>query len=247
MKKIFFMMAFIFVFAAASFAETAGVRAWGGYTTLNMGKINENVVDMYEDSVADEKKKQEFSGSYIIGADELVHLGMGFSLGARVSYIGDSETFLSGEDTATDDTEKYSLTASLTSIMGGLVYRMVIPATPIKIGAGAFAGYGLGGGSFSHTGVNGGTEFDESVAIGGGALAADICGEVEYVVSETFSFGLTAGYRIANIAEMKATEANPELSIEKDDAFKGLGMDSDAPLPFDFGGFEAGVQLTLTY
>ena len=245
MKKLFFMVSFVFVFAAASFAETAGIRAWGGYTTLNMGKINEHVVDIYEDSDADEKKKQEFAGSYIIGADTLVHLGMGFNLGARISYIGDSEAFLSGEDTSTDDTEKYSLTASLTSIMGGLVYRMVIPATPVKIGAGAFAGYGLGGGSLSHTGVHSGTEFDESVAFGGGALAADICGEVEYVVSETFSFGITAGYRIAEIAEMKTTEANSELGYEKDEVF--TEMDSDTVLPFDFGGFEAGVQITLTY
>jgi len=141
--------------------------------------------------------------------------------------------------------------ASMIPIEGGFSFKLALPASPISLGAGVYAGYGLANSKLSmkiETNIPSAPNGSVEVPMQGGCLVVDILANAGMSIGPAMSLGLELGYRIANVSEMKSTQAvsNTDLGFEfaKDEVVKDENGD---PVPFDFSGFVAGLKFTIGF
>jgi hypothetical protein len=138
----------------------------------------------------------------------------------------------------------------LIPVLAGISYALEIPGSPITVSGDVFAGY-----SFARSVINAKyysaltlTDEDTTMNFSGSGFAMDIGATVNYQINEPMSAGLTFGYRIANIASM-SLDADTKFSDGTPQLTKGTIYDdsSNNAIPFDFSGFNIGVNVDMKY
>ena len=244
MKKMLLVVALLGVFV---FSASAGFNAnvFGGYTTVSMAKLNDllkNANDFYSSYPGVERKLTKSTQGFLVGGEFGFSPIPGLSIGPRVEFIGGMFAEFDVTDTATGYYSKVKFTNYLLPIMGGATFMVALPQLPISVGGGVYLGYGIAGGS-EKMDVNYGTPSSVEVSTGGGTFVTDINLNADMDFGP-ITGGLILGYRIANVAEMRAIANNVSLGIKKGDLL--TGSDGKA-LPFDYSGFVAGLNFSIGF
>ncbi len=75
-------------------------------------------------------------------------------------------------------------------------------------------------------------------------MVVDVAGSIGAELPSGVTGGLEVGYRIAKVAEMKTTEENTDMGVEKDEVVENS---DNEPMEFDYSGITANVFLTLAF
>ena len=145
-------------------------------------------------------------------------------------------------ETSTGNYQKIQFSGYLLPIMGGATFLAELPGLPLSVGGGAYLGYGIAGSSEKYS-INFGSPDSTEALMGGGGLVADLNLNANMNFGPV-SGGLLLGYRIANIAEMKALADNADMGIKKGDVAEG--SDGKA-IPFDYSGFVVGLNISMGF
>ena len=245
MKKMLLVVALLGVFV---FSASAGFNAnvFGGYTTVSMAKVNNllrTISDVWGSPPAGvEKKFTQLTPGFLVGGEFGFSPIPGLSIGPRVEYIGVLTAGVEMTQASTGFYQKLEFTNYLLPIMGGATFVVALPGLPISAGGGVYLGYGIAGGTEKFS-MNIGTPVSHEMFYGGGAFVTDINLNANMNFGPA-SGGLLLGYRIANVAEMKATVDNADAGVKKGDLMKG--PDGKA-LAFDYSGLVVGLNFSIGF
>ena len=244
MKKMLLVVALLGVFV---FSASAGFNAnvFGGYTTVSMTKFNDLLQTSYDGvSVPSgwDKKLTKITQGFLVGGEVGYSPIPGLSIGPRVEYIGGLSGGLEMTEASTGDYTKVQFTNSLLPILGGATFVVALPELPISVGGGVYMGYGIAGGGYKIS-VNTGTTNSAEISFGGGTFVTDLNLNANMDIGPVKG-GLLFGYRIANVAEMKATKSNVDMGIKEGD----LIQDPDGKaMAFDYSGFVVGLNFSMGF
>jgi hypothetical protein len=232
MFKIPVLTLFLAVAAVAAHADLLELSGFGGYTSLDMGEVNNSLGT----AKASGASVTDINHGYLVGLDlrtgALIPVPF-LSLGLKAEYIGAANP---GGVSGTMDGEPYSIKndASMLDAMLGLDFSIGIPATPLSFGLSAYGGYGEGlmQQSFASDGV-GYTDLYY-----GGAFVGEGEARLTYKVVSVLNIYAFGGMRFANLG----TFANPK---QKFDPTFPVGETDDPDV--DFTGFTGGLGLNLDF
>ncbi|MEI7641363.1 MAG: hypothetical protein WCJ46_07675 [bacterium] len=245
MKKILFVVALLGFFV---FSASAGFNAnvFGGYTTVSMKIFNDNLQLSYDSMGTPPpgyvKKLTKLTQGFLVGGEVGYSPMPGLSIGPRVEYIGVLTGGVEATQASTGYYYKVQFTNYLLPIMVGSTYVVALPELPISVGGGVYMGYGIAGGGYKIS-VNTGTTNSAEISFGGGTFVTDLNLNANMDIGPVKG-GLLLGYRIANVAEMKATKSNVDMGIKEGD----LIQDPDGKaMAFDYSGFVVGLNFSMGF
>jgi hypothetical protein len=131
--------------------------------------------------------------------------------------------------------------------MFGENFTVTIPNAHFSITGGFYAGYGAATLNVKRINTSTGSNTEGSVSYSGQGFAADAFTGFEYHFNRTFSIGFTAGYKLANIDELKAAAVSTNtsvLNVQKGDSFVDL---NSRIIPLNFSGLDAGISIKLSF
>ncbi|MCX8092733.1 MAG: hypothetical protein N3E50_01040 [Candidatus Goldbacteria bacterium] len=247
MKKFVAIITLIMVFAASSFAGFE-ISVFGGYTTVAMTKVNkeiDTIVDALGPLPSSVKlTKNHITQGFIIGSNIGYSPIPGLLIGPQIEMLLGINGLIDVKDESTGDFIKYEFSSSLIPILGGLSYMISLPGSSFSIGGGAYFGYGLASAAMKASVKFGAYTVNNEAKFEGGCFTADIIAKAKMAVTPLISVGLQIGYRLANVAQMKATEDNAAMGLTKGDVLKDTNGDD---LPFDFGGLIAALDIGFSF
>ncbi len=216
---------------AASATYMGVVDMWVDMSFISMAALNKTL-----DTIAGTPGTSvtKLTTAYVIGvdADFFLFKGIPVALGPRLEYIGCFQgKITSGSNETTID-------ASLIPLMVGGNYEYKIPSVPVSLIGDLYAGYGLARAKFTESTGTSKEEYPST----GGTFVLDIGARINYEIMEALSAGLSFGYRMADVSEMKADKNG--TGVSKGDVVKFNGSD---PTKFEFSGFNIGVNVTMNY
>jgi hypothetical protein len=196
----------------------------GGYTTLKMDDVNAAL------AAPGSSNATSINSGFYVAADAGIAVFPFLKIVPRVEYVQASQgktTFGSGL-LATD----YTLDANIVPMELGLAVDAGLPLTGLSVRGGLFGGYGMATG-MTVAKVQGVTT--STTLLQGGGFTAEAVADLRYEIFSIVSLGLDAGYRLANMAQMKDTSGNVYKKSNGDD------------MAFDFGGFNIGACLNVGF
>jgi cellobiose-specific phosphotransferase system component IIB len=244
MRKILIAMACIAGMSAAVFAQDNNntdnekkrdLSIWGGYSSLNMKTMNDELDQLKALSGGDVTKVN--NGYFFAGELTFWEVAPKLMLGPRVEYL------MANQGKVSSGANEYKEDHSLLPVMVGGRYKLKNgDATGMSfndkwgLNVGAYVGYGW---ATMKTSVKR-PLIDTSVDATGGGVAGDALVGWEYSFSKTFGIGVDLGYRYATVPEMKATSDNAVLGVSKDEVIKDSNGNT---VDHDFSGLIAAVGL----
>lgn len=242
MRK-FYATLLVLTFVGAMYSEGLKLGGWIGYSTVSMAKMN----DVVQDFVSPYKEAgatvtlNKFGSALSFGGMVGYGINPNLTVAAKVGYlycfpITVDISYDAGGGDGLKISEKIS--ASLLPLMIGVNYSFPVGET-LSIGLEGFVGYALAYAADEFKGevtFLGNTTSDSYIIpLEGSGLAIELGANGEYKLSSALSLGLVASYRIANIAEMKASK---DVTAESGGTVANKGdvlKDSDGnPIPFDY-------------
>jgi len=82
------------------------------------------------------------------------------------------------------------------------------------------------------------------VPMEGGAFVAEIAAKAAFTVADNTAITLDLGYRLANVAEIKASKDIDSMNIKKGDVMKDA---DDAAIPADYSGLIANIGVKFGF
>lgn len=233
MRKIILSMAMVAALALPSLAKASLLDAsvFGGYTTLAMGDVNDNV-DFASTFIGGTATK--FSGGYYVGADAAFPIFPFLKIGPRVEYIA-------GSAKADGPSSKFTSDAALIPLMLGISTDWSLPLTGLAVKGGVYGGYGMGTLKSALTGGATGTQ-DAS----GGAFVGEIAAQARYSILPLLSLGLDLGYRLAKLPTMKVDAETGTFSGNVGKNLQSYGG-SGKETAVDFSGVNIGATLAFNF
>ncbi len=226
MKKAL-LIAGLAMTAGAAHADMLQVSAFGGYSTFNMGKLNDSLDKNKANSATLTKDTRPTSG-YMAG----VEVGSGLLIPIPFTLV-ELRGELDGPGTAeqANSSFDYKIDSLLTSVMLGLKVSLTPPLSPLGFGVGAYGGYGY---AVLKTTSTNGSSLPSGDQYTGGGFVGELEAKLSYKLMPLLSLDLFGGMRFANFASV--TDGNNTM---KDG--------NNADLPIDFSGFDGGAGLTLSF
>lgn len=252
MRK-FYATLLVLTFVGAMYSEGLKLGGWIGYSTVNMAKVNDEFQKTANDaeSLGYTVTFNKLGGALSFGGMVGYGINPNLTVAAKVGYLYCFPMALDMSIEASGNSAKfnYKLAPSLLPLMVGVNYSFPV-GEALSIGLEGFVGYALAFASLEQKmemTIAGTTTADSAVIpLEGSGLVVELGANGEYKLSSALSLGLVASYRIANIAEMKAskdvTSESGTTVVNKGDVMK----DADGnPLPFDYSGFTIGLSLNF--
>ena len=220
--------------------EKIKFTAFAGFTTASMTKVNSEIKTVYDSLIAAgaTASKQNFGNGFIVGTQSGYSLMKGLYIGPRLEYVG----ILPGKTTGsltffgTTAAASFEYSGSILDVMGGTSYYYLIPGVPLTISGDLYLGYGLAGANYKIASTSAGVTNEISYGLNGGTFVAVIGANADYKLTNSFSAGLSLGYRMANVSQMKLTEDYVSGGVTVAKKGDVLNDSSGSPLPFDFSG-----------
>jgi hypothetical protein len=211
--------------ASVAHADLLEVSAFGGYSTMTMGKLND-LLDKQKASFATADKDVRPTAGYMAGVEVASGLLIPIpftEVALRGELVGPNEAeFASG---AFDQ----KIDSLLTDVMLGLSVSLTPPLSPLGFGVGAYGGYGYAVLKTTSTGT-----FPSADQYTGSGFVGELEAKLKYKLMPLLSLDLFGGMRFANIASV--TDGNHTI------------QDSNkADVPVDFSGFDGGAGVTLSF
>ncbi|MFP4465827.1 MAG: hypothetical protein ACLFP1_02115, partial [Candidatus Goldiibacteriota bacterium] len=232
--------------ASMSFAQMLSVSVFGGYTTLAMEETN-NEIDEFEEGLVllggseENVTKENINSAFMGGIDVGIMLSKEISIGSRIALITGASGKARLDDDASDDYFELNMSLGLLPVMAG---GKIMFGEEIKAGLSAYGGMGFASGNYELATMTGGTEDSDLINFAGSGMVVDVAGSIGAELPSGVTGGLEVGYRIAKVAEMKTTEENTDMGVEKDEVVENS---DNEPMEFDYSGITANVFLTLAF
>ncbi len=241
MKKILMVTGIILVFVVYSFAGF-NFDLWGGFTTVGMKEINDEYIDQTQDSfynwfishgMTPDITSNRIGAGYNVGINISYSPVNFISFGIKTGYINAGGSI---KLSASNIIREQNITTTLVPLMSGISGQFAFSDIPVSLGAGIYAGYGFAGCRIERKITTGSITNTEWLSADGGTFIADIFTKAGYKFLSWLCAGLTLGYRVATVNEMK-------VSQKSSDGFLGVPVgevlpDIDGnPAEFDYSGF----------
>lgn len=212
------------------------------FTTVNMKQANDAMRDDYNVT----NLGAGFIGTFDLGIAVYPFLMLGPRVGYLYCFPAVSELVLPGLNTNT------SMDVSLIPVEAGATLRFGLPGTAISLSAGAFGGIGFAHVINNVDVTNVGSQTASYVQpFDGIGFCGEINAAVEIKIVKNVDFNVNAGYRLANIINVKQSE-NVDYSLNSvihTVGIKGETMKdaSNTDVPFDFSGINIGIGISLGF
>ena len=217
MKKITFCFVIILACAAPVFAGF-NIETAAGYNYVSMSNLNRNIDAAFEQAKADPDvlyaSKQHVTDGWFVGIDGDYTFFPGLSAGPRVEYVGTFGAQITMRTTGfpiTITAATADLFAALIPVMAGVSYLYSVPGLPLSFGAEIYLGYGFASLAVNTTMENGFLAATTVESFEGSCFALESSFKISYSFNSTFSAGINAGYRSANVTKLKYTKVGLTL------------------------------------
>ena len=266
MKKTLLTILSLFLFVPFLFAQILSIKTWGGYATVSMRNINNQLGLAYtlikQSAEAEgvepiENKYTKVESGIIWGIEALYNITADLGMGIRAGYLLPSEgTFIGNYKVNQPGIMKteYTLEAKVSGffipVMAGGMYK--IKFDKIDISCGLFSGYGMAYATQTYLeetiidydpamealGNNDVSDKTEyEVPVSGSCISFNVIAGINFNFTQNIAAGLEAGYLIANITEIKADKDIDEAGIKKGDVIKKTdAFGKESNLETDFSG-----------
>jgi hypothetical protein len=213
------------------------------FTTVSMKQAN----DAMNDDYAVTKLGAGVIGTFDIEIAVYPFLMLGPRAGYLYCFPATSEHVLPGPLNT-----KTSMDVSLIPVEAGATLRFGLPGTAISLSAGAFGGVGFAHVVNNVDVINAGSQTSSYVQpYDGLGFCGEINAAVEIKIAKNVDFNVNAGYRLANIINVKQSE-NVDYSLNsviytvgnKGETMKDA---SNTDVPFDFSGINIGIGISLGF
>lgn len=231
----------------AGIAQKIKISAAAGFTTASMTGVNERINNYYA-NVTNSGGTGELHN---IGAGFTVGLQAGYALinglyvGPRFEFIGIIPAKSTFSVPLANSSGWIEYGGSLVDIMLGASYSLPLSGMPLSLRGDLYLGYGMAGlSSTTETTIFGNTT-NIPAAYSGGTFAGVLCVAADYKMSQSFSAGLSLGFRLANVSSMQADKdviVSGFTVIDKGDELLDANGDT---MPVDFSGLI--INLTATF
>jgi hypothetical protein len=247
MKKMFFVLLSIYI-ALPVFAGFV-ITPFGGYTTVNAGKINDDLTDFYNTQVntgAQGKNLIKSNSGYYTGLDLGYSFLPGLSAGVRLEYVGMLDSYTQGYayDEPTYEYIGLRYQGSIVPVMAGVSYLFNIPNIPLSVGADAYAGYGFARLMKEETSTFALPDDYDYAQFSNGVFVADLAGKIGYTIAPGFILNASVGYRLANVPKFKSDKDSTVMGYAKGNVLKDS---SGKDLGLDMSGLTAGGSLNIAF
>jgi hypothetical protein len=215
---------------------------WGGYAGLGMSDVNR----VLKETAGRVGSVTEIDQGLSLAAEGTYEIAPGLSIGPRVEYIIANQgkaSIAAGPLLNTDLTQD----VSLVPLMVGARYRIAGRADAVSLNAGIFAGWGLASGTTkvsASSSLLGLSATSEEFSYDGGGFVGDLLLGLTIPLGGTVDLGIDAGYRMAEIPEMKTTGSSTIIGVPKDQALVDA---SGNKIKFDFSGLVANAGLRFRF
>jgi len=142
MKKVLAVALVMALAVGSAFAGNMSVTVLGGFNTVSMTKMNDQINDLYElFSLAPEHSKTNLGGAWDAGIVIAYNVMPELSLGVKYEYVG----LLNGEIKASAPGIESTMTfsGSIMPILLDAAYMVKLENSPVSLGAGVGLGYGI--------------------------------------------------------------------------------------------------------
>lgn len=222
---------------SASALALMDLSAFGGYTTLSMGDIN-NSLDQVKTNNSSVTETKIQNGFYV-GADGGFTIFPFVKIGPRVEYVQANPGSL--------DLGSVTNTLNANLLMGevGITVDSSIPLAGLSVIGGIWGGYGEANGALTSAGQ--GAANDGTTNGDAGGFVGEVAAQLRYKIVAGLSIGLDLGYRMADIANVDQTSTtipNSALNNGKPLIPQANGTTADS---FDFSGVNIGGAISFDF
>jgi hypothetical protein len=243
-----------FMCGGALRAEFLEFNLWGGYTSVNVAKVNETF-DMVRDQV-----KTDTSGlvdlsvtkmhdAWVAGLDANYALSPSLWVGPRVEWLTVVPGKLEGTGTNGATTLKLTATyeATLIPVLAGVTEKHAL-GDLVSLDTSFYLGAGFAG-------VHQTTELESNVAnpasgkweakMGGTCFVGELSAALSFKLSP-ITAGLTLGWRVADVPEFNYLD---DVTLMGDTHKKGDAVrdPNDRVMDLDYGGLIAGISIAYAF
>jgi hypothetical protein len=228
------------------------VGIWGGYTSVGMSDVNDNL-DRVQDTIGAQGTVTNIKNGYSMAIEGLLYVAPGLQIGPRVEYIVPNEGKVAVDALLVNADVSQKL--YLVPLMFGLRYMLKdFPSEPgngigrYAFSIGAFGGWGLAYGTTKLTSSSvlaPGTEVNSTLDYNGSSFVGDVLLGFQVLLSRTVALGIDAGYRFANIPEMNTSGSGGGSLFAPGKAV--VVNTSGNKMKFDFSGIFANIGLNFLF
>jgi hypothetical protein len=245
MKKIFGAIVLFAILSASNiFGYGYYTELIGGYTSVNMSKVNSELIT---NETGTGIANTQIGDAMYMGVDAMYIAPEGLGLHFRLEYVG----AVQGEKLYSEPYYNYSdtqISPYMVPLMLGLSYTAHGKGVPFTLTAGIFGGVADGYIDYYQHNIVGADDYDLDVLYEGWGFCGEAMVDANFWFTKNLSFGLNAGYRVANIPELTSVsrvyDSDGYIAALEGSPLKGA---SGSNVAADFSGFIIGVNLTYRF